>query len=103
MKYIKYFEQLNSYDYYYILRILKSEYGFGNGSSQHFNEFENNKDYFLNPIDSNDYASQFSIYLKDLQSGRLRGDFHKEPSGLRKGVWKMSEPVYNPPTEIKYL
>ncbi len=104
MKYLKYFEELNSYfDYELILDIIRSEYGWGNGSIQYFNDFENNKDYFLNPRDSHEYALQLNVYLTDLQNGRLRGDFFKVPSGLRKGIWKMSIPVYNPPTFSKYL
>jgi hypothetical protein len=103
MKHLKYFESFNRYDYDFILRIIKKEHGWGNGSSQYFNEFENNTDYFNNPIDSNDYANNFHIYLTDLQNGRLRGDFHKVPSGLRTGIWKMSMPVYNPNQIKKYL
>lgn len=104
MKYLKYFEELNNYyDYDLILKIIKSEHGFGNGSSQYFDDFENNAEYFLNPEDSHDYAIKFIIFLKDLQSARLRGEFSKTPSGLRTGVWKMSIPVYQPPTQNKYL
>lgn len=96
MKYLKYFEQTTNFDYDYILRILRKNHGWGNGSSNYIEQFENNKEYFLNPTDSNDYADQFHVFLSDLQNGRLRGEFSKEPSGLRPGKWKMSIPVYNP-------
>lgn len=96
MKHLKYFEDVNGFDYEYILRILKKNHGWGNGSVSYFDDFENNPEYFLNPQDSNDYAEQFHIYLTDSQNGRLRNTFTKNPSGLRPGVWKMSTPVYKP-------
>ncbi len=104
MKYVKFFENFNSnYDYDMILRIMKKVHGWGNGCSQYFDDFENNGDYFKNPEDSHLYANEFHVFLTDLQTGRLRGQFHKVPSGLRPGVWKMSIPVYKPPTIQKYL
>jgi hypothetical protein len=96
MRYLKYFEQTTNFDYDYILRILKKNHGWGNGSANYFDNFENNEEYFLKPQDSNEYADQFHIFLTDLTTGRLRGEFHKTPSGLRTGKWKMSIPVYNP-------
>ena len=104
MKYVKFFENFNSnYDYDMILRILSKTHGWGNGCSQYFDDFENDSNYFNNPEDSNLYASQFHVYLTDLQNDRLRGKFHKVPSGLRTGIWKMSIPVYKPATIQKYL
>lgn len=93
MKYLKYFEELVSYDYDFIFKILKKNHGWGNGCLNYIEQFEKNSEYFFNPEDSNDYVNQFHVFLTDLQTGRLRGDFHKEPSGLRQGVWKMSIPV----------
>jgi hypothetical protein len=104
MKHLKYFENFNSnYDYDMILRIMKKTHGWGNGCYQYFDDFENDSNYFNNPEDSSLYANQFHVYLTDLQNGRLRGQFHKVPSGLRPGVWKMSIPVYKPATIQKYL
>lgn len=103
MKYLKRFEDVQSFDYDYILRILRKNHGWGNGCSNYFSQFENNSEYFLSPQDSNEYAEQCHVFLTDLQTGRLRGAFTKEPSGLRTGVWKMSIPVVNPPQHYKYL
>lgn len=90
MKYLKFFEELVNYDYDFILRILRKNHGWGNASANYFMQFEKDNEYFLNPQDSNDYANQFHVFFTDLQSGRLRGTFHKEPSGLRLGTWKTS-------------
>jgi hypothetical protein len=85
----------DKYDYDKIIRILKKVHGWGFGIITNIDEFESNTDYFSNPMDENDYAEQFHIYLTDLKCKRLRGEFNNDTK-LRTGKWKIGMPVYNP-------
>jgi hypothetical protein len=86
---------MEKYDYTKILKILKKSYGWGMGIIESIDDFENNEEYFLNPVDDNDYSEKFHIYLTDLQSGNLRGEFNKKYS-IQLGKWKLSNKVQNP-------
>jgi len=93
MKIKKFFElHSEEYDYEKIMRILKKTHGWGQGSSKHIEEFENREEYFLNPIDENDYVEKFHIFLTDLTTNRLRGDFNNETS-LKIGKFRFGIPV----------
>jgi hypothetical protein len=77
---IKKFNEMFSekFDYKYILDILKNTHGWGNGILTEIDNFEENEEYFKNPIDENDYAEKFHIFLVDKFDGRLRGEFNKD-------------------------
>jgi hypothetical protein len=83
------------FDYDHIISILKKTHGWGFGIISSIDEFEDNKEYFLNPIDDNDYAEQFHIFLTDKQTGQIRGQFQNKHS-LRQGKWKLGIQVNNP-------
>ena len=97
MRIKKFFEFLveKNYDYDKILSILKKTHSWGLGILNNLEDFENNEEYFSDPIDENDYSEQFNIYLTDLIAGRLRGQMNKNHS-LRLGKWKNGIPVANP-------
>ena len=58
-------------------------------------DFEDNEEYFKDPVDDNDYVEQFHIYLTDLECGRLRGDFNNDRN-LRVGHWNKGVQVNKP-------
>ena len=88
----------DKYDYYKIIRMLKKTHGWGFGVIQSIDDFESNVEYFIDPVDENDYVEQFHIYLTDLKCGRLRGQFNND-SKLRVGHWNKGIQV-NKPTSI---
>lgn len=99
MKLKKVNEMLNNkFDYDKIINILKKTHGWGFGIINLTEDFESNDLYYIDPVDDNDYAEQFHIFLTDLETGRLRGQFRNE-HGLRLGKWKISTPV-DAPTSI---
>lgn len=92
----KFYEMFkDKFDYDRIISIIKKTHGWGFGVINYMDEFESNKEYFLNPSDENDYAEQFHIYLTDRECGRLRGGFNNDPS-LRLGKWKTGFQVNHP-------
>ena len=104
MKHLKSFNEHKSinemnyedkFDYSKIIRILKKSHGWGFGIVSSIEEFEDNQEYFLNPIDENDYAEQFHIFLTDKETGQLRGQFNNKHS-LRLGKWKIGNQVASP-------
>jgi len=91
MIHIKSFNEMkfvDKFDYDRIINILKKSHGWGFGVISQIDDFEDNIEYFLNPIDDNDYAEQFHIYLTDKETGRLRGEFRNTHS-LRLGKWRL--------------
>ncbi len=99
MRIKRFFEMFeDKYDYDRIILILKKNHGWGFGVINQIDNFESNEEYFNDPIDEDDYAEQFHIYLTDSESGRLRGNLNKSTS-LRLGKWKLGIPV-NKPTSI---
>jgi hypothetical protein len=95
MKIKKFFEMFKSYDYEKIINILNKSHGWGLGISNNIDDFENNEEYFKDPVDDNDYSEQFHIYLTDLQSGRLKGEMNRNFS-LKTGKWRLGIPVFSP-------
>ena len=97
MRKIKKFNEMfeDKYDYDKIIRMLKKTHGWGLGIMNNIEDFESNEEYFLNPIDENDYSEQFHIYLTDLKHNRLRGQLDNNPS-LRVGKWKIGPIVAKP-------
>jgi 8-oxo-dGTP diphosphatase len=85
----------DKFDYDHIISILKKTHGWGFGIVSSIDEFEDNEEYFLNPIDDNDYAEQFHIFLTDKETGQLRGQFQNKTS-LRMGKWKTGIQVASP-------
>lgn len=88
-------EILESFDYQKIKNDLHSTYGWGEGSMSLCSEFEENNEYFENPVDERDYVDQFQKYLTDLFSDRLRGKLNKN-IGLRLGDWSTGVKVVKP-------
>ncbi len=85
----------DKYDYDKIIRMLKKTHGWGFGVIQSIDDFESNVEYFIDPVDENDYVEQFHIYLTDLKCGRLRGQFNND-SKLRVGHWNKGIQVSKP-------
>ncbi len=94
---IKKFNEMfeEKYDYDKIISILKKTHGWGFGVLQSIDAFESDDEYFKDPIDDNDYAEQFHIYLTDLETGRLRGQINRD-SKIRVGLWNKQISVNNP-------
>lgn len=84
MDYIKSFNEMyeDKFDYDKIIRVLRKTHGWGMGVLTSVDSFESNEEYFLNPENDEEYISQFHIYLTDMQSGRLRGEFHKSSNSI---------------------
>ena len=98
MKHLKLFNEMNyqdKFDYDRIISILKKCHGWGFGIINSIDEFESSDEYFLNPIDDNDYAEKFHIFLTDRQTGQLRGGIQNR-SNLRLGKWKTGFQVNQP-------
>jgi hypothetical protein len=97
VKKIKKFNEMfeDKYDYDKIIRILKKTHGWGLGTINQIDDFESNEEYFKDPIDENDYSEQFHVFLTDLQTNRLRGQFNND-SKLRIGKWKIGPTVIQP-------
>ena len=95
MKYLKLFEQHNKYNYDKIIRILNKSFGWGLGASLKIEDFENNKDYFQNPKNDDDYVIQFNSYLTDVELGKLISDIGRN-STLRVGDWHRGFHVVRP-------
>lgn len=96
MRIKRFFEMFdNGYDYDKIIRILNKTHGWGQGVYDLIDDFENNEEYFIDPIDEHDYVEQFHIFLTDRECGRLRGEMNRNFS-LRLGKWKLGIPVKNP-------
>jgi len=97
MRIKKFYEMFHSekYDYDKIMTILKKSHGWGFGIINKIDDFESNSEYFLDPIDENDYSEQFHVYLTDLKGGRLRGEMNRNHS-LRMGKWRLGIPVATP-------
>ena len=85
----------NKFDYDKIINILKKSHGWGFGTINFTEDFESNDLYYIDPVDDNDYVEQFHIFLTDLETGRMRGQFRNE-HGLKLGRWKMGIPVESP-------
>jgi len=83
------------YDYTRIIRILRKSHGWGMGVMTHIDDFESNPEYFKDPEDDNDYVEQFHIYLTDLETGQLRGQFQNKQA-LRVGNWQHGVQVNRP-------
>lgn len=85
---------LKSFDYDRIKKGLRT-YGWGEGSMTLCTEFEENSEYYQNPVDESDYTYQFHVYLVDLFGNRLRGKLNRN-SGLRLGDWSTGVKVSKP-------
>lgn len=63
MKHLKFFESFNKeLDYDYILDKMKSNYGWGDLSPLHFQEFESSHSY-SGTLNNDDYVVEFNKYL----------------------------------------
>jgi hypothetical protein len=92
----KFFEMFkDKYDYDKIIRMIKKSHGWGFGVINKIDDFEDNEEYFKDPIDENDYVEQFHIYLTDLECNRLKGGFINDRN-LRVGHWNKGVEVNNP-------
>lgn len=93
---IKRFNEIytNVYNYEHVTKLIKS-HGWGMGSIQFTNEFEENSEYFKDPIGDNDYAEQFHIYLTDKKFNRVRTGLNRNYP-LRVGKWQMGTQVTEP-------
>lgn len=92
----KFFEMFeDKYDYDKIIRMTKKSHGWGFGVINKIDGFEDNEEYFKDPIDENDYVEQFHIYLTDLECGRLKGGFINDRN-LRVGHWNKGVEVNSP-------
>lgn len=92
----KFFEMFeDKYDYDKIIRMIKKSHGWGFGVIQKTDDFEDNEEYYKDPIDENDYVEQFHIYLTDLECGMLKGGFINDRN-LRVGNWNKGVGVNNP-------
>ena len=85
--------QENVFNYDHIIRILKKSHGWGGaGALAQVDDFESNKEYYLNPDNDNDYAEQFHIYLTDMETGQLRGEFNNDTL-MRVGGKQIANPI----------
>ena len=93
---IKRFNEMmeDKYDYERIIKELKGR-GWGFGIISSVDDFEENDQYFFNPNNDDDYAEQFHVYLTDLQTGQLRGEFNNKTS-LKTGKWQHGIQVNTP-------
>jgi hypothetical protein len=83
------------YDYSNIINIMKKRYHWGFGVMNFFEDFESNPEYFQSPKGDDNYADEFNIFLKDLQTGNMRGGFQNRQS-LRPGEWNTGIKVNRP-------
>lgn len=96
MKIKRFFEFLSkNFDYDEIFRLLGKTHGWGVGSFQEIENFENDDEYYKDPTDENDYVEQFHIYLTDKETNRMRGKSHRNDS-LRVGKWQHGVQVLYP-------
>jgi hypothetical protein len=96
MKIKRFYEMYEEkYNYDKILKSLKKTYGWGIGVINQIDNFESNDEYFENPIDDDDYIIKFNVYLNDLKTGKMRGQFNNTHA-LRLGKWKTGHQVDNP-------
>lgn len=96
MKVKKFLEMFNdTYDYDVIISNLKKRYGWGLGVINLIDDFETNDEYFMSPVDDEDYTQQFNIFLTDHKIGKMRGKLNNTHS-LRLGKWKLGYQVDYP-------